>query len=63
MKIYINKNKKRPSSKSNIPEIKKMGMFISDQLKNIKIRGGWMKDDLIYNKWELFVEDYQKYFN
>ena len=63
VKIYINKNKKRPSSKSNIPEIKKMGMFISDQLKNIKIRGGWMKDDVIYNKWELFVEDYQKYFN
>jgi superfamily II DNA or RNA helicase len=58
---YINDNKKIPSSSSKNKEIKTLGNWLSSQKTNYKIREQIMKDDLIYNEWTKFIDEYKEY--
>ena len=64
LKLFININNKRPSSKSkNIIE-KKLGEWLSTQIANNKSRQYIFKNEEIYNEWIKFINDekYKKYF-
>jgi len=65
VKTYISENNKRPSTHSNDKNIKQLGQWISDQIKNSKERKKIMKNDSIYNKWNEFINEplYKEYFN
>lgn len=54
VKIYINENKKRPSSKSKDPEIKKLGKWIYYQKNNYSNKTSAMYFSKIRNDWEKF---------
>jgi antitoxin component HigA of HigAB toxin-antitoxin module len=60
VKIYINKNNKRPSGKDN----KILTTWVATQISNYKNKEHIMKNDDIYNKWTEFINDkkYEKYF-
>ena len=55
---YIIKNNKRPSSKHNNKEIKKLGKWIGTQQTNYKNNQHIMKDKTIKTQWEDFIEKY-----
>jgi ribosomal RNA-processing protein 8 len=59
---YIDKYNKIPSTVDNNPDIKKMGNFISNQIKNYNNNMYIMKDNDIKKTWECFIKKYQKYF-
>jgi hypothetical protein len=59
---YIDENKKLPSRTTKNKEIKKLGTWISTQKQNYIKRKENMKDDIIYNKFTIFLENYKKYF-
>jgi hypothetical protein len=65
VKIYINDNKKRPSSTDENKNIKTMGTWLSNQTQNYKKQEENMKDKNFYDKWTDFInnENYKKYFN
>ena len=64
VKKYIDENHKRPSQINKNKEIKILGMWISKQIENCKIRKKIMKNEKIYNKWIEFINDptYKIYF-
>ena len=57
LKIFINFNKKMPSSKST-----SLGSWLSKQQENYKNIKNCMKDDIRYNLWTKFLKDYKEYF-
>ncbi len=59
---YIKENNKLPYEKEKNNEIGKLGKWVSTQKKNYKIRKEIMKNDIIYNKFTIFLEDYKEYF-
>lgn len=59
---YIDKNQRRPSIHSKDEEIKKMGNWISIQLKHSKTRQYIMKSNEIYDRWNVFMDKYSDYF-
>jgi superfamily II DNA/RNA helicase len=64
VKKYMDENDKRPSSNDMNKEIKQLGQWISNQLKNYKNKSGTIKREEIYEKWTEFINDpkYSKYF-
>jgi ERCC4-related helicase len=64
VKNYIDINKKRPSDSNKDPKVKQLGQWISNQSKNYKTKEHIMKDNMIYNTWNYFINDdkYKEYF-
>ena len=64
VKIYIDKNNKRPSRNDKINKIKKLGEWIHTQILNFNKNECNMKDENIYNKWNEFINSkkYKIYF-
>ena len=64
VKIYIDKNNKRPSRNDKINKIKKLGEWIHTQILNFNKNECNMKDENIYNKWTEFINSnkYKIYF-
>jgi len=62
VKKYIDKYNKRPSCMSKEQNIKKLGKWIYHQQENYKNKSFIMNNKEIRNKWEKFIEDYEKYF-
>ena len=63
VKKYIDENDKRPSSTNKEKNIKQLGQWISDQIKNYKSKKESMANELIYSKWTEFInKKYKKYF-
>jgi hypothetical protein len=64
VKNYININKKRPSGSDKDINIKQLGVWIDNQVKNYKNKAYIMSDDTIRKSWEEFINDdnYKEYF-
>jgi len=65
VKKYIDKNNKKPNEKNKDNNIKQLGVWISVQKRNYTKQEWNMKDEIIRNKWEEFINDdkYKKYIN
>ena len=61
LKIFINKNKKRPNMNLKNNE-GNMGKWLSNQIINYKEKKQGMKDEKRYNLWSKFLEEYKEYF-
>ena len=59
---YIDKTKKLPLKDDEDKDVKKIGIWLSVQKKNYKIRKEIMNDNIIYNKFKNFLEKYKEYF-
>jgi len=59
---YIIENNKRPASNDKNENIKFLGNWISNQIKNYKKKIKIMKNNDIYIKWEEFITKYKQYF-
>jgi hypothetical protein len=64
VKKYIDENNKRPSTSDKDNNINKLGIWISHQIKNYLKREFIMKNDMIKEKWEQFINNvkYKEYF-
>jgi superfamily II DNA or RNA helicase len=62
IKKYIDENNKRPSSEDINKDIKQLGNWLSTQQQNYKNRKEIMKNEEIYNRWTIFISEYQEYF-
>ena len=64
VKLYINKNRKRPGQTDKDPNIKILGIWISQQIQNYKNKKNIMENQEMYDKWTDFIttETYSKYF-
>jgi hypothetical protein len=63
IKKYIDDNNKRPSQHNMDNNIKKLGQWLSTQVKNYSKKKNIMKNDIIRLKWEEFISKYKKHFN
>jgi superfamily II DNA or RNA helicase len=61
LKLFININKKRPSTTSKDNIEKKLGLWIGTQQQKFTNRTQCMKNEKIYNLWTMFVEEYKEY--
>jgi len=59
---FMDRNEKRPSSSSKNKEEKRLGYWISDQIKNYKKNKQIMSNAEIREKWEAFTLKYYEYF-
>jgi len=62
LKTYIDENNKRPHNKVQNKDIKTLGHWLSDQLKNYKKHRHIMENKEIRKIWEKFIDDYRVYF-
>jgi superfamily II DNA or RNA helicase len=64
LKEFMDENEKRPSSTSQNPDEKVLGVWIGNQLKNYTMKKEIMKIPEIYNTWTEFINDdkYKDYF-
>ena len=62
VKLYINKNKCKPSRRNKDNNIKHLCFWINAQQYNYKYNKQIMKNDNIRIKWEDFITDYKLYF-
>ena len=62
VKKYFDENKQRPFMTSKDTNVKKMGIWISNQQMKYTKKIGIMKDKEIQTKWEGFVKEYVEYF-
>ena len=64
LKDYIDEHCQRPSSRSKKKQIKSLGYWVTNQLKNYPQQKQIMQNKEIRKKWEIFIEDekYQQYF-
>jgi superfamily II DNA or RNA helicase len=62
LKGFMDENKRRPIKESKNKEEKFIGSWLSNQIKNYKNETQGMKDEIRYNKWKLFLEQYKEYF-
>ncbi len=63
VKKYINDNNKKPSRSDKDNNIKILGNWIGNQLKNYSKKKEIMKNDIIRLKWEEFISKYKKHFS
>ena len=61
VKIFMNENNKRPNKRSENTNEKILGGWISNQQKNYKTNKQSMKDEIKYNLWSVFLEEYKEY--
>ena len=57
VKLYIDTNNKRPSSKDKSKDIKQLGKWLSHQVTNYRNIKYIMLNEKIYNKWTEFIND------
>jgi superfamily II DNA or RNA helicase len=64
VKLYINKNNKRPSSIDKDIKIQQIGYWIGHQLENYAKKQHIMSNEDIQKRWKEFIEDdkYKEYF-
>ena len=62
LKIFIDLNKRRPSEGKKETE-KVLSKWLSHQLDNRKNEKQIMLDEDVKNSWDIFIKDYQQYFN
>ena len=62
VKKFIDEHRKKPSKYDKNAEIKKLGTFLQNQLKNYKKKQHIMKDETICNIFAQFLTDYKEYF-
>ena len=62
LKRYIDGNKKKPSIESNDDKVRKLSIWMSNQIKNVKIGMQIMGKKEINEEWNKFIEEYKKYF-
>jgi hypothetical protein len=64
VKKYIDENNKKPTESNKDKNIKILGKWISQQITNYNNKKYNMKDEIIYNKWNEFINNdkYKKYF-
>jgi superfamily II DNA or RNA helicase len=64
VKSYIDINKNRPSTHDEYQNVKKLGIWISNQQNNYEKKYYIMKNTMIYNDWTNFINDnkYKEYF-
>lgn len=62
LKLFISENKKQPSTISLKENESHLGDWLSDQQKHYKKKTSGMKDEIRYNLWTQFLEDYKEYF-
>lgn len=60
LKYFIKKNNRRPNKRSTDEE-KQLGTWLTNQQKIYKVKSGVMKNEIIYNKWTEFIEEYNNY--
>jgi ribosomal RNA-processing protein 8 len=61
VKHFIKKNKEKPSEKSQNKTEKSLGCWLGHQKKNYKNKKEGMKDEVKYNLWTQFLEEYKEY--
>lgn len=61
VKKYITDNDKRPSSSDENLDVRKLGHWIIKQKLNYTKKRSIMNNDIIINKWNLFMKEYEKY--
>jgi len=61
VKKYIDNNNKKPSRICENKEIKKLGMWLSDQNYNYRKRQKFMSYKIIRHLWEDFINEYNNY--
>jgi len=61
LKGFIDENKRRPLDKSINKEEKQLGKYLSHQMTNYKKKTHGMKDEVRYQKWTEFLEEYKEY--
>jgi hypothetical protein len=62
IKLYINKNKRKPNYNSKNNYIKQLAQWINTQLQNYKNNNQIMKNTNIKIKWDNFLNEYKEYF-
>ena len=64
VKLFIDENKKRPSSKSKNDHEQYLGCWITTQIKNYNDKQKIMSNQEIYEQWKQFINDtkYEEYF-
>jgi hypothetical protein len=62
LKIFINKNKKRPSEDAKTETEKKLGKWLTHQCMYHKKKEYGMNDENRYNLWSSFLDEYKEYF-
>jgi hypothetical protein len=60
--LYMDINKKRPSSNDKNEEYKRLGYWLEHQNKNYKNKKYIMKNEAIFNKFTIFLIEYTEYF-
>ena len=55
---YINENNKRPSCNDKDNNIKTLGKWVMTQKINFKKKNDIMKNEEIYNKWSIFINNF-----
>jgi SAM-dependent methyltransferase len=63
LKMFININKKRPSTISKITNECIIGRWCNHQSSNYKKKSDSMKDPEIYSQWTQLLEEYKQYFD
>ena len=61
LKNFIDENKERPSKHSKDLTEKKLGVWVTTQLRNYKNKTEGMKDETRYNLWTKFQNEYKEY--
>ena len=61
VKKYIDNNNKKPSRICENKEIKKLGMWLSDQNYNYRKRQKFMSYEINRHLWEDFINKYEDY--
>jgi superfamily II DNA or RNA helicase len=62
LKEFIDKNNILPNKRSNDVDEKKLGNWLSNQKNNYADKECSMKDNIKYNIWTAFIEEYKEYF-
>jgi superfamily II DNA or RNA helicase len=62
LKKFIDEKKKRPNSCSKYRNEKLLGLFLSNQIQNYNKKKDNMKNEIIYNKFRKFLENYSNLF-
>ena len=62
LKMFIDENGRKPLINIKYPSEKKLSQWLCDQNKYYKNKKAGMKDEVRYNLWKQFLEDYKKHF-
>jgi superfamily II DNA or RNA helicase len=63
IKMYIDKNKKLPTTEHNDDNsVKQKSIWLSKQKSKYKDKLFIMKNEKIYDAWKIFIKEYEKYF-